>query len=841
MVEGAQGGAPQADAGKADAGKPEPGKKDVKSMKDVRLIEEEMKASYLDYAMSVIIGRALPDVRDGLKPVHRRILYAMGEMGLVHSKPFKKSARVVGEVLGKYHPHGDLAVYDSLVRMAQPFSLRYPLVNGQGNFGSIDGDNPAAMRYTETKLHSIAEELLLDLDEDTVDFQPNFDASLEEPLVLPSKVPNLLVNGSTGIAVGMSTNVPPFNLREVIDATLKVIGTPGITGAALLDVMKGPDFPTGGIIVGTAGIRQLFSSGRGHLTVRARIRTEELKSKKEALIVTEIPYQLNKSQLIEEIAELVKDKRVEGISDLRDESDREGMRIVIEIKRDADPDIVKNLLFKHSRLQSTFSANMVVISQNRPRVLNVCQLIEEFLKHRTVVITRRTAFRLARAEERAHLIEGLVKALDRLDDTIAAIRKSKSRETALAALVSLLGLTELQGKAILEMRLQSLTSLEQDSVRKEREDILRTILDYRDILAKPERVTRLIRDELAEVREKYGDDRRTEILTTDEEPLESEDLIRDEQVVVTISNAGYAKRVPVDTYSAQHRGGKGVIGTTAREGDVARHLFVASTHSYLLVFTTNGRVYWLKVFQIPEESRQSKGKALANLLSLAPDEKVSAVLPVRAFKEHYTFFVTRKGMVKKTPLEEYSNPRQSGIIAIRLDEGDEVVSVLLTDGKSDVLLATRDGTAIRFGEGQVRETGRSTQGVRGISLRADDEVRAAVIIAGEQSLFTITSNGFGKRTSLEEYRGQHRGGLGIINIKTEGRNGGVVDVKAVAEGDEFLLISRNGILIRVPAADISVIGRNTQGVRVMRLEGEDSVVNLARVSRSEQPGGDGLS
>ncbi len=799
-----------------------------------RLIEEEMKSAYLDYAMSVIIGRALPDVRDGLKPVHRRILYAMGEMGLAHNRPFKKSARVVGEVLGKYHPHGDLAVYDSLVRMAQPFSMRYPLVDGQGNFGSIDGDNAAAMRYTETRLHRLAEDILQDLDQETVDFQQNFDASLKEPVVLPSKVPNLLLNGSTGIAVGMTTNIPPFNFRELIDATLKVIEQPGITGMELLEVMPGPDFPTGGIIVGTEGIQHLFARGRGHLVVRGRVEQERGQNDRERLIITEIPYQLNKSQLIEEIAGLVREKRIEGISDLRDESDREGLRIVIELKRNEDAEVVKNLLFKHSRLQSTYSANMIVIVDNSPKVLNICQIIQEFHKHRTEVVTRRARYQLARAEERAHILEGIVKALDRLDSTIQAIREAKGREEATEALIKLLGLTTKQAKAILEMRLQSLTSLEQKGVRNEHDDLLKRIVDLKDLLGSPERVTGIIKDELREMRERYGDERRTEISENEEISLEMEDLIKEEDVVVTVSNAGYAKRVPIGTYRTQNRGGKGIIGTITREEDSVKHMFISSTHSYLLVFTTNGRVYWLKVFQIPEGSRQAKGKALVNLVDLDKEEKISTILPLRGFNERYTFFVTKNGIVKKTSLRAYSHPRTTGIIALSLDKGDEVVDVLLTDGKSDVLLASREGMSIAFNEQQVREMGRGTRGVRGIALRKGDVVSAAVVADNSKSLFTITENGYGKRTPLSEYRRQNRGGMGLINIKTAGRNGAVVDAKAVRDDDELMLISRNGIIIRVPVSGISEIGRNTIGVTVMRLNGDDKVISVATLHHTAE-------
>ncbi len=805
-----------------------------------RLIEEEMKSAYLDYAMSVIIGRALPDVRDGLKPVHRRILYAMGEMGLTHKKPYKKSARVVGEVLGKFHPHGDLAAYESLVRMAQDFSMRYPLVRGQGNFGSIDGDNPAAMRYTETRLRKLAEDLLEDLDQDTVDFQPNYDASLKEPIVLPSKVPNLLLNGCTGIAVGMTTNVPPFNFNEVIDATLKVLDEPEVTGLDLLEVMPGPDFPTGGIIIGTTGIKHLFAQGKGHIIVRGKTSLEKTKKGKDAIIITEIPYLVNKAKLVEAIANLVKEKRVNGISDLRDESDREGMRIVIELKRNEDPEIVKNLLFKYSRLQSTFSANMVVIVDNRPKVLNVCQILKEFIKHREVVVTRRTQYQLKKAEERAHILEGIVKALDKLDQTIAAVKKSKSRNEASQALIKLLSITPTQAKAILEMRLQSLTSMEQDSVRTEHGELLKKIIDYKDILDKPERIISIIRKELAEMKKKYGDERRTGIEQGEETPFIMEDLIKEEDVIVTVSNAGYAKRVPIDTYRVQHRGGKGIIGTTTREGDFAKHLFIASTHTYLLAFTTNGKVYWLKVYRIPEGSRQSKGKAFVNLLNLEKGDQVSAILPVGDFKNLNTFFITKKGMVKKTSVESYSRPRSTGIIAINLVKGDEVVDVLLTSGNDEVLLMTKLGMSIRFDEGQTREMGRNTMGVRGIRVRKNDNVISGVIVQPSKSLFTITENGYGKRTPFSEYRPQNRAGMGLINIKTEGRNGAVVDAKCVTPDDELMLISRNGILIRVPVSGISEIGRNTMGVRVMRVKGDDKVISVAKLTYSEE-GEDELS
>src|SRR3990167_9466336 len=800
-----------------------------------RLIEEEMKSAYLDYAMSVIVGRALPDVRDGLKPVHRRILFAMGEMGLLSSKPHKKSARVVGEVLGKFHPHGDLAIYDSLVRMAQPFSLRYPLVDGQGNFGSIDGDNAAAMRYTEARLHRIAEEMLQDLDQETVAFQANFDGSLQEPMVLPPKIPNLLVNGSTGIAVGMTTNIPPFNLGEVIDATVLLLDNPGASGEEIMRVMPGPDFPTGGIILSGAELQKLHSHGRGYLMVRGRVEQEKNADQRDVLVITEIPFQLAKSALIEEIAKLVKDKRIEGVTDLRDESSREGLRVVMELRKGEDPEVVKNLLFKHSRLQSTFAANMVVLVENRPRCLGVVQLILEFLKHRREVVTRRTQFQLAKAQERSHIIEGLIAALDRLDDTIQTIRASKGREDALGALKALLSLSDAQAKAILELRLQALTSLEQDTVRDEQKEILERIADYLDVLARPERVTSIIREELVELKGRYGDARRTEILADEGASLEMEDLIKEEPMAITISSVGYAKRMPLDLYQTQRRGGKGIIAATTREGDFVKHLFVASTHSHLLCFTSSGKVDWLKVFQIPEGGRQGKGKLLVNLLSLDENERVTAVLAVREFKEASIFFVTRRGHVKKTSLESYSNPRKGGIIAIGLDEGDAVVDVLLTDGSSDILLATRKGMAIRFSGTEVREVGRSAQGVRGISLQEGDEVVAAVTPADDRELLTITENGFGKRTPLSDFHPQGRGGQGVISIKTAGRNGGVVDVKIVGPEEELMLISQQGVMIRMAAKDIPSIGRNTMGVTLMRLSGEDRVMSVASVPEERSP------
>ncbi|HVL46970.1 MAG TPA: DNA gyrase subunit A [Candidatus Thermoplasmatota archaeon] len=808
-----------------------------------RPIESEMRTAYIDYAMSVIVGRALPDARDGLKPVHRRILYAMQELGLTADKAHKKSARVVGEVLGKYHPHGDSAVYDTMVRMAQDFSLRYPLVDGQGNFGSVDGDNAAAMRYTEARLSRIAGELLEDLDKETVDFAPNFDASLEEPTVLPAKLPNLLVNGSSGIAVGMATNMPPHNLGEIVDALKALAANPDISIAELVKLVPGPDFPTGGIIQGRSGILQAYATGRGVIRVRAKHEIEEMKGDRERLVFTELPYMVNKANLLAAIADLVKEKKLEGISDLRDESDREGMRMVIELKRDAVTDVVLNNLFKHTQLEASFGILNLALVDNQPRVLTLKGLLEEYLGHRTVVVTRRTQFLLKKAEARLHIVKGLLLAVGEranLDKVIRIIRESADPDAARAALVAeeYLGvgldyvgtrLDDEQAKAILDMRLSKLTGLEVRKLREEAESLHGQILDYEDILAKPERVKAIIVAELDELRGTYADARRTAIVDAEGE-IQVEDLIPDEHVVVTITNDGYIKRIPLNTYRAQRRGGKGLVGMQTKEEDYVVDLFVTTTHRYILFFTNVGKVYWLKAWQIPEGSRQGKGKAIVNLLEgLEQGEVVEAAVPVAEFAEDkYLFFATRNGTVKKTSLAEYSRPRTSGIIALGLDEGDALVGVRITGGSDDIILAKAQGQSIRFSEADVRPMGRPATGVRGVSLDAGDRVVSLAVIrdpAGQ--LLTVTENGYGKRTVIEEYRLQHRGGSGIITIQTTERNGRVVAVREVREVDEILVTSEGGMVIRVPVSTISVLGRNVQGNRIMRLDEGDKVRALA--------------
>jgi len=788
-----------------------------------KLIEDEMQQSYVDYAMSVIIGRALPDVRDGLKPVHRRILFAMNEMGLAYNKPYRKSARIVGETLGKFHPHGDSAVYDALVRMAQPFSLRYPLVDGQGNFGSVDGDNAAAMRYTEAKLTKIAHELLLDIEKETVNFTDNFDGSMQEPTVLPSRIPNLLINGSAGIAVGMATSIPPHNIREICEAAVEIIDNPDISALDLISLVPGPDLPTGGFIVGTAGIRSAYGTGHGKIKVRARYKLEEGK-----IIITEIPYMVNKSALIEEIASNVREKVVQGISDLRDESDRTGMRIVIELKRDANVDIILNQLYKHTRLQTTIGINLLALDKGRPKVLTLKEALECFVKHRQEVIVRRTEFDLKKAQERAHILEGLIIALDDIDRAINLIKKSTSAEAAREALMSGYKLTQVQAQAILDMKLQRLTGLEQDKIRQEHKALLERIDDYKDILAKPGRVDSIIKNDLVEVAQNYSDERRTEILDVDDEDIDIEDLIEEEDMVVTISHSGYIKRTPLALYREQRRGGKGMIATTTKEEDIVDHLFIASTHDYILFFTDAGMVHWLKVYKIPEASRYSAGKALVNLLNT--QEKITTYIKIREFDDkHYLIMGTRKGIVKKTNLIAYSRPRQGGIRAITLDEGDSLVNAAMTDGEKQVLLATKKGMAVKFKEIDARPIGRTSRGVRGIMLRKGDEVVSMMIADEGHCVLTITENGFGKRTSVSDYRLINRGGKGVINIICSDRNGDVVDAKTVTEEDQIMFISKLGIIIRTRAKEISVIGRNTQGMRLMRLNDGDKVVAAAKV------------
>ncbi|KYK25775.1 DNA gyrase subunit A [Euryarchaeota archaeon SM23-78] len=788
-----------------------------------------MKASYLDYAMSVIIGRALPDIRDGLKPVHRRILYAMNDMGLKYNTPFRKCARIVGEVLGKYHPHGDMAVYDALVRMAQNFSLRYPLIMGQGNFGSIDGDNPAAMRYTEAKLAKISDEILVDIDKETVAFQENFDGSLKEPIVLPSKIPNLLINGSSGIAVGMATNIPPHNIKEVCQAVIELIAKPDIEIKDIVEIIQGPDFPTGGIILGKQGIIDTYRSGRGIIRVRGKLGVEEKKGK-QILVITEIPYQINKSQLIEQIADCVNDRTIQGISDIRDESDRKGMRIVLELRKSANLEIVKNQLYKHTRLQSTFGAIMLGLDNGQPKTLNIKQLLESFLTYRRIVVRKRTKFDLRKAEERAHILKGLLIALEHLDPVIKLIKTSKNPIIAKKNLIAVYKLTDKQSQAILDMRLQRLTSLEQQKIRDEHKQLLELIKKLKEILADEAKILGIIKDEMKEIIDKYGDDRRTMIEEIEEEEIDVEDLIKPEENVITLSHVGYIKRQPIDVYKTQRRGGKGVIGATTKEEDFIQHLFVANTHSYLLVFTDKGKVYWLKVYKIPEAARVSKGKPIVNLIRTEPDEEIETVIPIREFDDkHYLLFATKNGLVKKTKLSAYSRPRKGGIIAINLNPGDEVIEVVLTDGHQKILVASSNGQAVKFFEADARPIGRGSFGVRGIRLGKDDKVIGMIIARDDETVLTITENGYGKRTMMEEYRLISRGGKGVRNIICSPRNGKVVCIRAVKDEDEIMVVSKKGILIRVPVINISVIGRNTQGVRIMKLDPGDKVVSVAKI------------
>jgi len=797
-------------------------------------IEDQMRESYMDYAMSVIIGRALPDARDGLKPVHRRILYAMFREGLVHNRRYSKCAGVVGEVLKRYHPHGDSAVYDALVRLAQNWSVRYPLIDGQGNFGSVDGDPPAAYRYTECRLTKLAEELLADIDKETVDFVPNFDDSTAEPVVLPSKVPNLLVNGAAGIAVGMATNIPPHNLREVCDGLIALVENPELTTDELMRYIPGPDFPTAGFICGQAPIREAYRDGRGILTVRARatVETDE-KSGRSAIIVTEIPFQVNKARMVERIAELVNERKLDGISDLRDESDREGMRVVIELKRDAVAEILLNQLYKHTPMQESFGVNMLAIVEGRPRILSLKEALGVFIQHRRAVVVRRTAFDLRKAEERLHILAGLKIAIDNLDQAIALIRAARDPASAREGLMTAFGLSQLQSQAILEMRLQRLTGLERDKIVAEYGDTERAIEGLRQILADEREVAKIILDELREVREKYGDDRRTQIV--DEAAVISvEDLIVEEDMVVTISHQGYIKRNAAGLYRAQRRGGRGKIGATTRDEDFVEHLFVASTHSYLLFFTTAGKVYWLKVHEIPQAGRAARGRSITNILNLGPEEKLSAFLPVREFQEgRCVLFATRRGLVKKTDLMQYASPRSSGIIAIALEEGDEVIGVRLTDGPSHVILSTRAGQAIRFEEAEARPMGRDTYGVWGMKLDEGDEVVSLDLVEAGAALLAVSGNGYGKRTEMEEYRLTRRGGKGIITMKTTDKTGRVIGVRMVTDDDQIMLVTSGGKVIRLRVNEIRVIGRNTQGVRLIGLDEGERVVSVARLAERE--------
>ena len=797
-------------------------------------IEDEMKSSYLDYAMSVIVGRALPDVRDGFKPVHRRILHGMNEMGLAHNRPYRKSAKIVGEIMGNYHPHGDSAIYDTLVRMAQDFNMRYPLVDGQGNFGSVDGDPPAAMRYTEARSTKLAEEMLADIDMDTVDFTPNYDESRMEPRVLPARVPNLLINGGNGIAVGYATSIPTHNLAEVVDGLMLVLENPEVTIEQLMKKIPGPDFPTAGFIYGKQGIKDAYKTGRGLLSLRAKavIETDE-RTERDRIIVTEIPYQVNKARLIEKIADLIQDKKLEGISDLRDESDRDGMRIVIELKRGEIALIILNNLYKHTQLQTTFGVIMLALVNNRPAVLTLKQILEAFVEHRREVVVRRTAFQLRKAEERAHILEGLKIALDHLDAVIQLIRRSQSPDIARTGLMREFQLTEIQASAILDMKLQRLTQLERNKLIEEYQEILKRMEYLRSVLGSEALVRKIIKEELLAIKEEYKDERRTQIVS-EEADINVEDLIAEEEVVVTVTHAGYIKRNPVSLYRAQRRGGKGKIGMGVKDEDFVETLFTASTHDYLLFFTDAGKVFWLKVHEIPEAGRAAKGKAMVNLLALSGDEKVTATLPVKEFRDdRYVFMATRQGVIKKTELSAYSNPRQGGIIALSLDDGDKLIGVQITDGQREILLGTRQGIVIRFKEDEVRPMGRTAHGVRGITLEEGNQVIGMETITPDSTtaVLTITENGFGKRTPVSEYRLQGRGGKGIISVKTTERNGLAVGFVQVRENDEIMMMSSKGKILRCRVDKIREVGRNTQGVRVLEMEEtDDRVVGVARLA-----------
>ncbi|VAX37469.1 DNA gyrase subunit A [hydrothermal vent metagenome] len=803
-------------------------------------IEEEMKKSYLAYSMSVIVGRALPDARDGLKPVHRRVLYAMEDLNLDYSKPYKKCARIVGEVLGKYHPHGDTAVYDTLVRMVQSFSLRYPLVDGQGNFGSIDGDSPAAMRYTEARMASISREMLSTIEKNTVDFSPNFDATLKEPIVLPASFPNLLVNGSTGIAVGMATNMPPHNLTETVDATIHLIDDSDTSIKKLSTIIKGPDFPTAGIICGKEGIKQAYATGRGKLTIRARANIERQSQKgKDTIIITELPYQVNKANLIKAMAALVQTKKIEGISDIRDESDKDGIRVVIELKRDVEPQIVLNYLYKHTQMETTFGIINLALVNNSPKVLNLKQLLSVFIDHRRVVIRRRTQFDLDKALRRAHILEGLRIAIKNIDEIIKTIRKSKSTSEAKVALMKKFGLSEIQAQAILEMQLQRLTALERDKLEAEYKALLKSIEGFRAILASSKKIDTIIKNELLEVRKKFGDARRTEIAAKADE-IEIEDLIVEEDMAITISNAGYIKRIPVTMYRKQKRGGRGVNAMNTREEDFVKNLFVASSKDYLLIFSNQGTVRWLKAYEIPATSRIAKGKNIVNLLSFKKDEKISSIVAVREFTDdQFLVMATAKGNVKKTKLSAYSNPRKGGIVGITLDKEDELIGTLLSNGKYDILLATREGKSLRFPEKQARDMGRSARGVRGIRLGKNDKVVSMLVFPPDISktgstLLTVTEKGFAKKSDFEAYRSQTRGGKGIINVKVTEKNGQVVGSLPVMPDDEIMTITKNGMIVRCGPSDIRQTGRSAVGVKLINLVEGDIVTSVANVVAKDE-------
>ncbi|MCX7981881.1 MAG: DNA gyrase subunit A [Syntrophales bacterium] len=797
-------------------------------------IEDEMTKSYVDYAMSVIIGRAIPDVRDGLKPVHRRVLFAMAEMGNRWNRPYKKSARIVGDIIGKYHPHGDAAVYETIVRMAQDFNMRYPLIDGQGNFGSIDGDPPAAMRYTEVRMARLAEELLADLDKDTVNFVPNYDESLTEPSLLPARLPLLLLNGASGIAVGVATNIPPHNIREVIDGVIALIRNPEISVEELMSFIPGPDFPTAAFINGREGIWQAYQTGRGIIRVRARTIIEKNPKKdRESIVITELPYQVNKADLIEKISELVREKRIEGISDLRDESDREGIRVVIDLRKDEPAEVILNQLYKHTPMESTFGIIMLAIENNQPRIYNLKDMLVSFVEFRKQVVTRRTRFELNQARERAHILEGFLTALGRIDDIIATIKAARDPQEAARTLCDRFSLTEVQAKAILEMRLQRLTGLEREKIEQEYGEVKIEMERLEAILSDPKLMLDVIIKELEEIRDRYGDERRTEIID-EVKDIEIEDLIAEEDMVVTVSHAGYIKRSPLNVYRSQRRGGRGKLSMVTKEEDFVEKVFIASTHDYLLVFTDRGRVYWLKVYQIPEASRTAKGKALVNLINFHAGERVRAILPVREFSSHlYAVMVTKNGIIKKTSLAAYSNPRSTGIIAVSIDEGDTLVDVKETNGEGEIFLATRFGKAIRFDEREVRDMGRQARGVRGIQLEPGDSIVGIEIPTHGSTLLTVTEKGFGKRSPIDEYRTQSRGGKGIINLKTAPRVGYVSGICQVSGDEDVILISDGGNIIRLSVNEIPVTHRGTQGVKLIDLVAGERLVGVARIDKEE--------
>lgn len=797
-------------------------------------IQDEMKRSYIEYAMSVIVTRALPDVRDGLKPVQRRILYAMHEAGNTHDKAFRKSAKTVGDVIGNYHPHGDQAVYDAMVRLAQDFAIRYPLIEGQGNFGSVDGDPPAAMRYTEARLARLSQHLLADLEKDTVDWNPNYDNKTKEPSVLPSRFPNLLVNGTAGIAVGMATNIPPHNLGEVIDGVIMMIENPEVTSKELMMAIKGPDFPTGGLILGRDGIKDAYTTGRGSIMMRAKAQIETLQNGKSRILVTEIPYQVNKAKLIERIAELVREKKIEGITDLRDETDRTGLRIVMELRRDANANVILNQLYKYTPMQQSFGVIMLALVGRQPKILTLRDMIYHYLEHQKDVITRRTKHELEKAEARAHILEGLRIALDNIDEVINIIRGSRDEATAKQGLMTRFGLSDVQAQAIVDMRLKRLTGLEREQIEEEYAELLKTIEYLRAVLRSERMILQIIKKELTDIKEKFADPRRTKI-TAAVDDLDVEDLIAEEDMVITITHFGYTKRLPLATYRSQRRGGRGITGAATKEEDFVEHLFITTTHHYLLFFTNKGKAYRLKVHEIPEAGRTAKGTAIVNLLQLAPGEKVTAVIPIKDYEgDQYLFFGTKEGIVKKTPLAEFENVRAGGLIAINLDEGDELIGVKLTTGQSEVILVSSSGLAIRFPEDEVRPMGRAARGVTGMKLDKGDRVIGMDIVQPDSDLLVVTDRGFGKRTDLDEYRVQSRGGKGIQTIKLTRKNGDLVGIKVVREPAELMLISSKGILIRLPVKDVSRLSRSTQGVTLMRLDEEDSVVAVAQVIPKEE-------